>query len=303
MDTAWSSQAATSHRPHCTMAVGVGPAPVRSVLVDEVNERLSRQSGVGATAKPGAAAASPPAQQVRGAGGVAQVVAAARRTWRSRLPNLAQVLHQVRRCDLAVVYALVVLGLTIAVNLRPAPLRAQFVEQSSTNLANLRRQPLHVLVVSAFVIPAWRGLTILAPLVLAFGAAQRWVGRLATVVVAVIGHVGATLFVAILLTAGLTRGRLARSVIHAPDVGVSYGLACVAAFLTARLPARWRWPYLGLLAAYFCLPLLLHPTFTAVGHTTALLLGLGLALLAARAAAAGPQPAGAGRRRSREQPP
>lgn len=50
-------------------------------------------------------------------------------------------------------------------------------------------------------------LVLLLPL---YAAAHRCVGRGATIVVAVIGHAGATLFVATLLTAGIFHGWLAQ---------------------------------------------------------------------------------------------
>jgi hypothetical protein len=89
----------------------------------------------------------------------------------------------------------------------------------------------------------------------------------------------------VLISSGITHGQLARSVARSSDVGVSYALACVAAFVISQVPHRWRVPYLAAVLTYFGGPLLLSPTFTGVGHITALALGFGLALLAARAAA------------------
>jgi hypothetical protein len=79
-------------------------------------------------------------------------------------------------------------------------------------------------------------------------------------------------------------------VAHEPDVGISYVLACLAGLLTVRVPPRWRQGYVAALVLYFVGPLLLRPTFTALGHTTALAIGLGLALLAARTAQAARRP-------------
>jgi hypothetical protein len=74
----------------------------------------------------------------------------------------------------------------------PAQLR-DIVSGSSTDLVNLRQRPLAVLFASAFVVsPVW-GLWIVAPMVVAYGALQRWLGRASVIVVAVLGHVGATL--------------------------------------------------------------------------------------------------------------
>jgi Mn2+/Fe2+ NRAMP family transporter len=131
------------------------------------------------------------------------------------------------------------------------------------------------------VSPAW-GLWILAPLVVVFAAAQRWLGRVATVIVAVFGHVGATLFVAVLLAAGINDGVVDADLARVPDVGVSYGLAAVAGVLAGRVPRRWRlWYALGVLAVAGG-TLLLDADFTGVGHLTAVLIGFALAVLTSR---------------------
>ncbi len=193
----------------------------------------------------------------------------------------------VRDTDLAWAYAAVVLVVAVVARALPGA-SEELVLDSSTNLDNLRHTPVLVLVASAFVVAPLSGLWILVPLVVAFGAAQRWLGRAATLVVATLGHVGATLFVAVLLATGIERGWLSPAIAHAPDVGVSYGLAAVAGLLAARVPAgRRRWYVLGLLVVAAG-PLAIRPTFTYVGHTIAALLGLALAVLVARANAARP---------------
>lgn len=192
----------------------------------------------------------------------------------------------VRASDVAIGYAVIVTVVAITLATLPSHVHHDVIEHSSTNLANLRDHPLWVLFVSAFVVSSLAGLWQLPLILLAYAAAQRWVGRLATIFVAVLGHVGATLAVATLLASGIAHGRLARSVAHASDVGVSYGLACVAGFLVCQVRPRWRLPYVALLVAYFVGPIVTGPTFTDIGHSIALALGLGLALLAARVAAA-----------------
>lgn len=190
--------------------------------------------------------------------------------------------RSLRRADVGWAYAAVVVVIAIVVRVLPGTRTQDLVLESSTNLANLRHTPLLVLGASAFVVsPVW-GLWILAPLVVAFAAAQRWLGRAATVIVAVLGHVGATLFVAMLLAAGINDGVVDADLARAPDVGVSYGLAAVAGVLAGRVPRRRRPGYaLGVLAVAAG-SLLLDRDFTGVGHVTAVLLGLALAVLTAR---------------------
>jgi len=190
--------------------------------------------------------------------------------------------RSLRRADVGWAYAAVVVVVAIAVRVLPGTRTQDLVLESSTNLENLRHTPLLVLGASAFVVsPVW-GLWILAPLVVVLAAAQRWLGRAATVIVAVLGHVGATLFVAVLLAAGINDGVVDADLARAPDVGVSYGLAAVAGILVGRVPRRWRpWYALGVLAVAAG-SLLLDQDFTGVGHVTAVLLGFALAVLVAR---------------------
>lgn len=190
--------------------------------------------------------------------------------------------------DVGWLYALAVLVCTVATAALPAVQQREVVLSSSTNVDNLREHPLLVLAVSPFVVSPPSGLWILAPLVVAYGAAQRWLGRAATAVVAAMGHVGSTLVVAVALSAGIAHGHLDPAVAGQPDVGVSYGLLAVAGLLSARLRGRRRAVYVALLVAYAVTPLLSGLTFTDAGHAVALGTGLGLALVAGRAAARAP---------------
>jgi hypothetical protein len=179
-----------------------------------------------------------------------------------------------------------VVVITAVLQTRSAAVRHAVVLDASTNLVNLRDRPVWVLVVSAFVVPSLRGLWLVPLLAVAVGAAQRWLGRTATVFVGVVGHVGATLVVAALLVSGIAHGRLGASVADDPDVGVSYVLACLAGLLTVRVRSPWRWLYAVALALYVSAPLASRPTFTDLGHVLALVTGFGFAVLAARAARA-----------------
>ncbi|PRY15217.1 hypothetical protein CLV37_105143 [Kineococcus rhizosphaerae] len=199
-----------------------------------------------------------------------------------------------RGTDLAVLYVLTVLVVFVGVHRGTPREQYEYVQGASTNVDNLRHSPFRVLVASSVVIPHATGLVILLPLVVALVAVQRWLGRLATIVVFGVGHVGATLFVAVVIAAGLTHGRLDPGVAHAPDVGVSYGMACLFGLLAARVPRRPRFPYCVLPVAGLVAVLLIAPDFTAVGHLVAFVVGLGLAQVAHRAATSAVAAAAAG---------
>ena len=59
------------------------------------------------------------------------------------------------------------------------------------------------------------------------------------------GHIGATLLVAVGLTAAVELGWLSTDVTRATDVGMSYGASAVLGALTAAIPRRWRPAWTG----------------------------------------------------------
>lgn len=183
----------------------------------------------------------------------------------------------IRGCDLGTLYAMAVLGIFGLTRLLPARDRVAFTLSASTNLDNLVSVPLRVLAASAFVVPTGRGLLILFPLVVVLALAQRRFGRLRTVCAFALGHVGATLVVAAMLVVGVEQGWVDASVAHATDVGVSYGLVCVAGLLAVALVPRWRRIYAASSLIVLSFSLVLDPDFTAVGHLVALSTGLVLA--------------------------
>jgi hypothetical protein len=185
--------------------------------------------------------------------------------------------------DLALGYAAVVVAVVAGLGFAPASVRDEVIRHSSTNLDNLRHHPIHVLVVSAFVLGSPWELAELPLLIWAYGALQRWLGRGAAVVTGAFGHVGATLFVAVLLATGITRGAISPAVGQVDDVGVSYGMAAVAGLCVIRVPRRWLLLYVGTLVVVFGGGLVLSHTFTDVGHVSAWGIGLGLAVVVAAA--------------------
>ena len=145
----------------------------------------------------------------------------------------------------------------------------------STNLHNLAHGHLSTLVGSAFVEDGGDVFVWLPGLVCLLALGELiWRSR-GLLIAFVVGHVGATLLVAVGLVAAVEAGWLPTSVARASDVGVSYGAVCVLGALTASIPSRWRavwigwWLGIGVAAA-------LGTDFTPFGHILALLLGLSL---------------------------
>ena len=179
--------------------------------------------------------------------------------------------------DVGVVYALLVLAASLVIQL--APQTKVLVEHTSTNLADMSSHPFQVLVLSAFVIAPLGGLVLLIPVVVLYGELQRWVGRLSTVLVVVFGHVGATLVVMTMEITAMRSRLVGLDIAVRPDVGVSYGMFAVVGALLARVPTRWRWPYLLACLVLLALLLITHLNFTNLGHATAWLIGISISWL------------------------
>jgi hypothetical protein len=187
---------------------------------------------------------------------------------------IVQVLSRLSRVRITLAYAVVLIGVSAAlVELGPRA-RAHVVAQASTNLHNLAHGHLVTLLGSAFVtdagplyywLPSFVCLLALAELI--------WrSGRLA--IVFITGHIGATLLVAIGLTAAIEFHWLPLSVSRASDVGVSYGAVAVLGALTSAIPRRWRPAWIGFWVPVGLAAAVLGEDFTDVGHAVALMLGM-----------------------------
>jgi len=196
---------------------------------------------------------------------------------------LADVWSTVRRADLAIAYCSVVLLVAVVLWFAPAGTRDQVFEDTSTNLTNLRDRPVSVLLASAFVISTPGEMVLVLQLLVVLAYAQRFVGRLASLAMGFMGHIGATVVTATVLTTGIFHGFVSPRIATVDDVGVSYVMAAVMGFLAAFVPRRWRWWWVGLVVVYWVGPGFLGRSFTAVGHTSALVIGLTVAFIAGRA--------------------
>ena len=189
---------------------------------------------------------------------------------------VARVLSGLALVRVTATYALLlaVVAATLAV-LGPGA-QGRAIDNLSTNLDNLTHGQLGTLIGSAFVTADDRVYLWLPGLVclLALGELL-WRGK-GLVAAFTVGHVGATLIIAVVLAVAVVAGWLPASIADASDVGISYGAAAVVGALTAAIPVRWRpaWICFWLANAIVVATGLGSFDFTATGHAVALALGM-----------------------------
>jgi hypothetical protein len=150
------------------------------------------------------------------------------------------------------------------------------LREHSTNLHQLRIDPVKVLIRSAFWAPGYAFLPWVLLFALILAPAEYWLGTRRWLIVFATGHIGATIGAAIALWFGIRYGWAAKSLQRTVDVGVSYGFAAVAAIFTYRLPSRWRWLWALTLIGIGIGALFIWQNFDDVGHLLAIVIGFAL---------------------------
>lgn len=194
--------------------------------------------------------------------------------------NRREVWRFVRRwvlgSDVGIVYSILLAIVLVVLQVVPDPVHDHVVAFTSTNLRGLRVHPLTVLVTSAFVLPSWSGLWLQIPMILVvFSVVQPLLGRATLIITAAFGHIGATLFVSVLLRSGISKGLVDPAVRLASDVGVSYALVGVAGIAVAWFTTvHMKLLYVTLVSMYLLGYVVFSRTFTDVGHLSAWFIGL-----------------------------
>jgi hypothetical protein len=188
----------------------------------------------------------------------------------------ARVLSGAASLRVTTVYAVALVAVSVTLTALGPHAREVVVTRMSTNLHNLARGHLSTLVGSAFIeggpVYAW------LPGLVCLLALGELIWRSKGLLIAfALGHIGATLLVAVGLIAAVKVGWVPVSVARASDVGISYGAVGVLGALTASIPSRWRPIWIGWwLGSTVAVAWAADFDFTAVGHVLALLLGMGL---------------------------
>jgi hypothetical protein len=152
--------------------------------------------------------------------------------------------------------------------------RDVIIQRASTNLHNLAHGHLGTLLGSAFVVDAGPIYFWLPFLTCLLALAELQLRTIRLMVAFLIGHIGATLVVAVALAAAIEFGWLPVSIARASDVGMSYGALAALGALTGTLPPRWRSAWIGWWIAAAMTAAIIGGDFTDAGHTVAVILGL-----------------------------
>jgi hypothetical protein len=191
-------------------------------------------------------------------------------------PGIGTALAYLRSAPVACIYLLALLVTTSVQQTASAHAVARLLSERSTNLYHLGRDPVRVLVASAFWLSgSWQFVLWAVVLMLVVAPVERRLGGRRTIAVLAAGHVGATLLTAAGLWLALRADTAARSVVNAQDVGPSYAVFAVASCLVFFLDSRLRKAYLAALVGYGVLMVVVSTTFTDFGHLLAI--GIGLA--------------------------
>lgn len=168
---------------------------------------------------------------------------------------------------------LVVFGVTNLALRWSGPADADVMQWASTNLVNLHRHPAAAMLASIFVSPVAvpSDLMVLA----AAGAVlERRAGPLRVAVIALLGHVIATLVTEGAVWAAIWSHVELRAAAWQLDIGISYVAITVAAAALCYITWPWRAAALAGLAVWVLVPLAEHPDLAGSGHVLSMMIGL-----------------------------
>ncbi|MQY25214.1 rhomboid-like protein [Nocardia aurantia] len=156
----------------------------------------------------------------------------------------------------------------------------RLILSASTNLHNMRREPVQVLVASAFWTEGGFPWVTIAGFLTLMAFAERWLGTLRWIMVFATGHVATTLLIVTGIAYAVDHRLIPLKVAVASDVGSSYGFSSVLAALTFHLRGIPRVMWAVGLLGWYGYAAAAGRTFTDYGHLTAIAVGFVSAALA-----------------------
>src|SRR5271163_369612 len=177
------------------------------------------------------------------------------------------IMTRLARVRFAVGYAAIVAAVSCTLLVLGPRTHDLIVQRASTNLHNLAHGHLATLIGSALVVDAGPIYFWLPFLTCLLVLAELQLRTIRLMLAFLVGHIGATLVVAVALAAAVEFGWLPVSIARASDVGMSYGALAVLGALTTTLPRRWRPVWVGWWIAAAITAAIMGADFTDAGHT------------------------------------
>jgi len=196
------------------------------------------------------------------------------RVVRAKVNSVSRVWRFVRGAPLTYLWLIVLLGTTIYQHRLPERQLREFLVHYSTNIRHLATDPLGALFESLLWIDGryWVPYLVLFTLFLAPG--EHWLGQMRWLTVGLTCHVVATYISEGWLYLAIQYHDAPERMVRATDIGVSYFMVGVIAVLAYRVARPWRWGYLAVLIVVYLVQLIARFNFTAIGHFSAIFIGL-----------------------------
>ena len=187
---------------------------------------------------------------------------------------ISGVLSRLARVRFTAGYAVALLAISCIILALGPHAHDVIVQRASTNLHNLSHGHLGTLLGSALVVDAGPLYFWLPFLTCLLALAELHLRTIRLILAFVVGHIGATLLMAVALGAAVKFGWLPVSITRASDVGMSYGALAVLGAMTAVIPPRWRAAWVGWWVATGLASAFIGGDFTDAGHTVPIVLGM-----------------------------
>ncbi|WP_235677824.1 rhomboid-like protein [Mycolicibacterium sarraceniae] len=184
------------------------------------------------------------------------------------------IMHFIRSAPVTFTWLAVLFLTTVAQHLLPRWHLIVLLRQDSTNLHHLASDPIRVLITSLLWLDGASWWPYLVMFCLFLAPAERWLGHLRFVIAGLIAHIVATYLSEGFLYWQIQEAAVSPRFLNARDIGVSYFVVGIVGLLTYHIARPWRWLYLIAACCWFVGAVLINPTFTPIGHLTALIVGL-----------------------------
>ncbi|MEV0246260.1 rhomboid-like protein [Nocardia sp. NPDC050712] len=156
----------------------------------------------------------------------------------------------------------------------------KLIFSASTNLHNMRDNPIQVLVASAFWTEGNFPWVTIAEFLVLMALAERWLGTGRWILLFATGHIGATLLTVYGISRAIEHQMIPLRTAIVPDVGTSYGFVAVLTAMAFRFRGWVRLAWVATVLLVLLAAVISDRTFTAYGHLCAGLIGLFAAALA-----------------------